>query len=680
MGYQGNTIPRHESVGVHSAMTMRVRLLLAGILVVFAIVGLRLAQIQVIDYPKYRSIAQKQYRAKVDLPAARGILFDRKGAMIASNTMLVSYAADPTLTEDNAKAIARRFSKLFGKPVSYYLEKLHSDSRFVWLERLANVSSLKKIDPEEMHGLVVRYEPKRIYHDLLAGQLVGATDVDNKGVAGVESKFEDDLRGTDGCVIFQRDGLGRARPSVDYPRVEPVNGSNITLTIDMEVQAIAEQELRKGVEQNSAEAGIAIVLRPGTGEILAMAQCPSVDPNNFKEYSLQQQRLRGVTDLFEPGSVFKIVTASAALENGLVTPERKFFAENGTYTVSVPNGKPRRIVDTHKEGWITVRQAMEVSSNIVMAKVSDLVGPERMYKMARDYGFGISTSVELPGEASGLLKKPVDWSATTLNTIAYGYEVGATPLQIATAYAAVANGGILMKPFIFSKETDQEGKIVRCQQPERIRRVVSAATAKTMTELFEGVVLRGTGKSAAIPGVRIAGKTGTSKKYVEGHYAQGSYTASFVGFFPVEDPQILCLVMMDNPRGGNYTGGLTSAPVFRAIAQRLMGSSDLFAPAPPDNNAIAKVNQRGDTSADEIADAAGPAEQTSDGLKAGVVPDVRGYSLRRAVNLLGTGRLVPVVNGSGVVVSQSPAGGSSAKPGMKVVLTCQAKAAAFGTN
>src|ERR1041385_2670869 len=220
MGYQGNTIPRHESVGVHSAMTMRVRLLLAGILVVFAIVGLRLAQIQVIDYPKYRSIAQKQYRAKVDLPAARGILFDRKGAMIASNTMLVSYAADPTLTEDNAKAIARRFSKLFGKPVSYYLEKLHSDSRFVWLERLANVSSLKKIDPEEMHGLVVRYEPKRIYHDLLAGQLVGATDVDNKGVAGVESKFEDDLRGSDGCVIFQRDGLGRAPPSVDHHRFE----------------------------------------------------------------------------------------------------------------------------------------------------------------------------------------------------------------------------------------------------------------------------------------------------------------------------------------------------------------------------------------------------------------------------------------------------------------------------
>ncbi len=680
MSNQGNTIPQQETPGMLRPITLRVRLLLGGILVLFAVVGARLAQIQVIDSQKYRSIAQKQYRAKVDLPAARGILFDRNGTMIASNTMLVSYAADPTLAEDNAKAIARRFSKLFGRPPGYYLGKLHSDSRFVWLERLANVGSLKKIELKEFDGLVVRYEPKRIYHDLLAGQLVGATDVDNKGIAGVESKFEDDLRGTDGCVIFQRDGLGRARPSVDYPRVEPVNGSNISLTLDMEVQAIAEQELRKGVEQNAAEAGIAIVLRPKTGEILAMAQCPSVDPNNFKCYSLPQQRLRAVTDLFEPGSVFKIVTASAALENGLVTPEKEFFAENGTYTVPVPNGKPRKIVDTHKEGWITVRQAMEVSSNIVMAKVSDLVGSERLYKMARDYGFGISTNVELPGEVSGLLKKPVDWSATTLNTIAYGYEVGATPLQIAAAYGAVANGGILMKPYIFWKETDQEGRIVRSQQPEQIRRVVSAATARTMTDLFEGVVLRGTGKSAAIPGVRIAGKTGTSKKYVEGHYAQGSYTASFVGFFPIEDPQILCLVMMDNPRGGNYTGGLTSAPVFRAIAQRLMTSSDLFAPAPAGNDVIVKNVVHGDSSGEEIADATRAEAQTADGVKAGFVPDVRGLSLRRAVNLLGTGRLVPVVNGSGVVVSQSPAGGSSAKPGMKVVLTCQAKAAAFVTN
>lgn len=680
MSHQENNIPRPGSASPMRPVTLRVRMLLAVVLAMFAVVGLRLAKIQVVDYQKYRSIAQRQYQAKVVLPAARGTLYDRNGETIASNTVLVSYAADPSRAAEDARAIARRFSKVFGKPAGYYLGKLRSDSRFVWLERLVNVNNLKKIDPHEFDGLVVRYEPKRLYHDLLAGQLIGSTDLDNKGIAGIESEFDEDLRGEDGCVIFQRDGRGRARPSVDYPRVEPVNGSNISLTIDMEVQAIAEQELKKGVEQTNADGGITVILRPGTGEILAMAQCPSVDPNNFKNFSLGEQRLRAVTDLFEPGSVFKIVTASAALENGLVTPEKQFYAENGTYIVPVVNGKSRTILDTHKEGWITFREAVEFSSNIVMAKVSDLIGSERLYKMARNYGFGIPTNVELPGEVNGVLKKPADWSATTLNTIAFGYEVGVTPLQIAAAYAAVANGGILMKPYIFRKETDEAGRDIRTEQPEQIRRVISAATARTLTAFFEGVVERGTAKPAAIPGVRIAGKTGTSKKFIEGHYEQGRYTASFVGYFPSDNPQILCLVMIDNPRGGTYTGGTVSAPVFRAIAQRLIPTSELFAPPSPTNEVIVKNAQGKEGAGDDLANQAELAVPARDSASAATIPDVRGFSLRRAVNLLGAGRLVPVVNGSGVVISQSPPAGSSARPGMKVVLTCQAKSAAFINN
>jgi cell division protein FtsI (penicillin-binding protein 3) len=676
MNYQENNVQHAGAAGPLRPVTMRMRTLLVVMLALFALVALRLAQIQVIDYQKYRGIAQKQYQAKVDLPAERGILFDRNGTMIASNTTLVSYAADPKLAAEDARAIARKFSRLFGKPASYYLGKLRSECRFVWLERLVGTNSLKKIDPHEFDGLVVRNEPKRLYHDQLGGQLIGSTDLDNKGIAGIESKFDEELRGENGCVIFQRDGLGRARPSVDFPRVEPVHGSNISLTIDMGVQAIAEQELRKGVEQNDAEGGIVIILRPRTGEILAMAQCPAVDPNNFKNYSVQAQRLRAVADVFEPGSVFKIVTASAALESGLVTPDKQFYGENGTYIVPVQNGRTRKILDTHKEGWITFREAIEFSSNIVMAKVSDLIGSERLYKMARDYGFGIKTNVELPGEVNGVLKKPVDWSATTLNTIAFGYEVGVTPLQIAAAYAAVANGGILMKPYIFSKETGQTGELIRSEQPQQIRRVISAATAQTLTEFFEGVVERGTGKPAAIPGLKIAGKTGTSKKYVEGRYEQGSYTASFVGYFPSDDPRVVCLVMMDNPRGGNYTGGTTSAPVFRAIAQRLITTSEMFAPAVPDNQFMVKSASRLD--GDGLT--AHPAIPACDSATTGIVPDVRGFSLRRAVNLLGTGKLVPVVSGSGIVVSQSPPGGCSARPGMKVILTCQARPAAFITN
>jgi cell division protein FtsI (penicillin-binding protein 3) len=678
MNHQENNIVRQRDSSPTGSTSARVRLLLTVILASFAVVAVRLAQVQVVQYQKYRQLAQKQYQATVPLPAARGTLYDRNGSIIASNSVFVSYAADPTVAVEDARLIANKFSKVFGKPSAEYLHKLRSESRFVWLERVVDVGNMKKIDPKQFSGLVVRSEPKRLYHDQVAGQLIGSTDLDNKGIAGIEAEFDNELRGADGYVVFQRDGLGHARPSVDYPRVEPVNGSDIFLTIDMQMQSIAEQELKKGIEQCNADAGIAIILRPKTGEILALAQCPNVDPNNFRSSSPQAQRLRAVTDMFEPGSIFKIVTASSALESGLVAPETPFYAENGTYVVPVVNGKTRTITDTHKEGWISFREAIEYSSNIVMAKISNIIGSERLYTMARDYGFGIATNLELPGEVSGVLKKPSDWSATTLNTIAFGYEVGVTPIQIAAAYGAVANGGILMKPYLFVKEQDQSGKVVRSGHPQQIRRVISAASARTMTDFFEGVVERGTGKSAALPGMKIAGKTGTSRKYTEGHYEKSSYTASFVGFFPSDDPQIVCLVMMDNPRGGSYTGGLTSAPVFRAIAQRLIVTSDLFAPPARAEDASAKNGSLTDTEDGSIAARTG--KDAPDSAATGVVPDVKGCSLRRAVNLLSMGKFLPVVNGSGTVVSQSPAAGSIARPGMRVVLTCQARPAGLQVN
>ena len=678
MSHQENNIVRQRDSSPAGSTTARVRLLLAVILASFAVVAVRLAQVQVVQYQKYRQLAQRQYQAKVPLPAARGNLYDRDGSAIASNSVFVSYAADPKVAVEDARLIAKQFSKVFGKPPGEYLQKLRSDTRFVWLERIVDVSYQKKIDLKDLSGIVVRYEPKRLYHDQVAGQLIGSTDLDNKGIAGIESEFDNELRGADGYVVFQRDGLGRARPSVDYPRVEPVNGSDIFLTIDMQMQAIAEQELKKGIELCNADAGIAIILRPRTGEILALAQCPNLDPNNFRNCSPQAQRLRAVTDMFEPGSIFKIVTASSALESGLVTPESPFYAENGTYVVPVVNGKTRTITDTHKEGWISFREAIEYSSNIVMAKISNIIGSERLYTMARDYGFGIATNLELPGEVSGVLKKPSEWSATTLNTIAFGYEVGVTPIQIAAAYAAVANGGILMKPYLFLKEQDQTGQVVRSGHSQQIRRVISAASARTMTDFFEGVVEHGTGKSAALPGLKIAGKTGTSKKYNEGHYEKSSYTASFVGFFPSDDPQIVCLVMMDNPRGGSYTGGLTSAPVFRAIAQRLIATSDIFAPPARSEDTNTKNASLTDTEAGALATRVG--KDLPDTAATGVVPDVKGCSLRRAVNLLSMGKFLPVVNGSGTVVSQSPPAGSIARPGMRVILTCQSRSAALLDN
>ena len=652
----------------------RLLILKFGFFAFFLLVGLRLLDIQVFHAAEYKEIAEKQYKSTIDLPSTRGSILDRNGSVIASNSRFVSFAADPQMTSDDASAIARSFSKIFGKPKKFYLDKLNEDSRFVWLERQVDVETLKKLDLKDLPGVFVHYEPKRLYHyDHLAGQLLGSTDIDNNGVAGIELQFNKQLRGVDGYVVFQRDGKGRARPVVDYPKVEPQNGHSIYLTIDLGIQSMVEEELMKGIGTSKAESGIAIVLDPHTGAIRALAQYPSVNPNAMTTADMKNEKIRAVSDIFEPGSVFKIVTASAALEENLVKPDQKFYAEEGKYIVQIGNGKTRTISDTHEYGWITFKDAMALSSNIVMAKVSDILGSERLYRRARDYGFGMATGIELPGEVNGSLAKPFEWSATSLNTIAYGYEVGVTPIQIAQAYATVANGGVMMKPYILDKEVDGNGLIVSQMKPETIRRVVSAATAKTLTEFFVGVVESGTAKGIKMANLKIAGKTGTSKKYGDGHYEEGNYTASFAGFFPADDPKLVCVVMMDNPRGGSYYGGTTSAPVFKAIAERIMNTTEEIS---PQDNVFAgnSTPTQIEPVIKRIAYIQKKAAVANTDSTAFSVPDVTGMSARKAVSFLTGEKFEPTVNGSGVVVSQEPHAGSPAAIGMKIVLVCQPKA------
>jgi cell division protein FtsI (penicillin-binding protein 3) len=656
------TLPAYD-IGDFQEKKSRLRLMQILLFIFFGIVALRLIQIQILESPRYKEIAQKQYQAKFVLPAARGILYDRKGNILASNSQFVSFAADPKIAVEDADDISKIFSKTFGKPKSHYLQELKSDSRFVWLERMVDIKYLKEIDVKKMTGIVARYETKRIYYnDYLAGQLIGAANIDNTGISGIEQQYDNELKGIDGYVVFQRDGLRRARPSVDYPRVEPRDGNNIYLTVDMQLQAIAEKELKKGVEENKVDRGLVIMMQPHTGEILAIAQYPNVDPNNFGKYEMEDRRLRAFTDMFEPGSVFKIVTASAAIKHNLVKPERKFNAEKGSYKVYIgSNKKPRVITDAHKAEILTFQEAMEMSSNIVMAKISDIIGAERFYKMARDYGFGIATNIDYPGELNGVLKKPINWSATSLNTMAYGYEVGVTPLQIVCAYAAIANDGVLMKPLLFKKEVDASGMIVRESTPQKIRNVISHSTCETLNQFLEGVVERGTATQAKVKGVRIAGKTGTSKKLIDGKYTTEDYIASFVGFFPVEDPQIVCLVMMDKPKGTSYYGGTVSAPVFRGIAEQVIATTDITSRLAP-----AMASADSETVSSEMGK--NESRQASD-----LVPDVRGLSLRKAIETLKTQGLIPIVNGSGIVSTQTPSAGIKKKRGMPITLICQQK-------
>lgn len=691
---------------------MRMLTIKVIMLLLFVVVALRLVHIQVIDAARYQEIAKRQYESKVVLPAERGSIYDRNGKILVSNTMFVSFAADPLIVGSNADDVADRFSHVFGDSRSSYLAKLtDSNRRFVWLKRRVKPDIAKRLHVEDLEGVIQLNEPKRMYHyETVAGQLLGFTDIDNRGLSGVELEFDEALKGTDGYVVMQRDGLGRRRPSVDYPRVEPVNGNSVVLAIDLEYQSIAESELRKGVERNKAASGLVVMLEPSTGAVLAMANYPGIDPNSIEGVDPVLLKNRAITDMFEPGSVFKIVAASAAIENSLVKLDQKFFAENGIYVVKYPGGRTRKINDTHPYGMLTFQEAIEHSSNIVVAKVSNLLGDELLYTTARNYGFGIATGVELPGEVSGEMKKPDQWSGATLNSMAIGYEVGVTPLQIVAAYAAVANNGVLMRPFVVKEELNEHGEMISETHPQQIRRVIRKRTAQLLTRIFEGVVERGTGVSAREDNVAVAGKTGTSRKFVDGKYEVGNYTASFVGYLPADNPKVVCLVMLDHPREGGYTGGLASAPIFKSIAEKIVASSswgqksdhlvtaERQPVAMPDVAGLAvevaasvlsgsgfEVQRFGDGKV-VVRQSPGPGTRIfpgtavrilTSGREASVpggfarVPDVRQMSIRRAINRLTIDSLDIRVAGSGIVVSQSPAAGEQVKVGTRVLLKCQ---------
>ncbi len=352
----------------------------------FLAVAARLVTIQIIESPKYRKIAQKQYEAKFVLPATRGKVYDREGNALVTNTMYQSFSADPRFIGDDAPKVADEFSRVFGKPASAYLDKLRSQRGFVWLERGVKPEAAKRIKLYD--GIVEMNEPKRVYqYDYLAGTVLGYTDLDNSGISGLELSLNKELKGRNGSVVLQRDGLGRTRPSADFPRVDPVDGDDVTLTLSLRYQAIAEEELRRGVAANKAEGGLVVMMNPKTGEILAIAVCPGINPNDISEHDIDKSRDRAVTDMFEPGSVFKVVTASAAYEGKFVSPESKFNAEHGALQVTINDRPVRWIRDTHPYDVLTFQEAMMYSSNIVMAKVGKMIGPERFYRQARDFGF-----------------------------------------------------------------------------------------------------------------------------------------------------------------------------------------------------------------------------------------------------------------------------------------------------
>lgn len=545
------------------------QLVFAFILLGLILSIIRLFNIQVLNSEKYVNLAKRQHESKIDLRAERGNILDRNGNLLATTFSSLSVAVDPTLLENKDK-ICDIIAKNLDISKSKLLNKIRkSNGSFVWLVRGELPNRLSELRGIKDKGLILIEEPKRNFpYRKTASQIVGFTNIDNKGISGIELGWDSLLIGRSGFMLMYRDGLGRLRPSPELPFIEPIHGNSIELTIDVELQQIVEYELAKGIERTLAEAATVIAIKPQTGEILAMASYPFFDPYNITKQSSAGMRLRGITDVYEPGSTFKMITAAAALEEKLVSEDEIFDGHNGV--LSIRGGVIR---DVHAMGKVDFRTAMVNSSNIILSEVANRLPSNKLYSYIRNFGFGLKTEIDLPGEVSGKLPKPENFHANTKRYLGHGYGLSVNALQLVNSYAAVANGGKLMKPFLVKKVYNSNGDILHENKPQQIRQVISESTCIKLTDLLVSVVDSGSGKAARIDGLRIAGKTGTSQQLVDGRYSKSDYHASFAGFLPAENPKIALVVIVDRPRRSIY-GGYNAAPIFRNISARWMSAND----------------------------------------------------------------------------------------------------------
>lgn len=508
------------------------------------------------------SIAKKQHNQLVELAPRRGTIYDSNLRAQAFNLSLDSLFASPnSMKAKDKEIITDKLISILGVDRAYLKDRLGRKKSFIWLARKLTPDKSEAIKKLKLNGLGFIKETKRIYpNSYLASHIIGFSGMDNIGLEGVERDFDKYLKGTPGWAIFLRDARQK-KLDVGEKMVLPIDGQDLVLTIDEVIQYIAERELDKAFKNFHAKGASIVVMDPHTGRILAMASRPTYDLNDATSASKDAMRNRVICDLFEPGSVFKIVTASAALEEKKVTEEDKFYCENGAYAVG------GRVLHDHRpHGTLTFRQVIEESSNIGTVKVAMLLGPQVLYRYVKAFGFGSKLGIDLSGEISGMISPPRLWSKTTITSVPMGQEVGVTALQLASAISVIANGGQLMKPYIIDSVRDNQGQVIKQNKPVLIRKVISIDTAMRIKKILTGVIEEGTGKLAKVEGFSAAGKTGTAQKLEpNGAYSHNKFIASFIGFAPAEDPIITVVVTVDEPHP-YYFGGVVAAPVFQKVA------------------------------------------------------------------------------------------------------------------
>ena len=629
----------------------RVRMRFVALLfaVFFVAVSGRAFYLQVLNNDRLVKLAEKQHQRIVALTPGRGAIYDRNNAPFAVSIEMDSCYAETRNIEDMKKTAAT-LAPLLGYFPPDLEAKLKGARNFVWLSRRMAPEQAKKVKELKLEGIGFVKESKRFYpNSQVAAHVIGFTGMDPGGLEGVEKRYDATILGNTGYLVTERDALGRdIALKKGSEGKSGSKGNNVVLTLDKNVQYIAEKELALAVEKNGAKNGIAIVMEPDTGRVLAMANYPTFNPNSFAQYDASSLRNRAIADSFEPGSTFKIFLIASALEAGVVRPGDYFDCENGSYRMY-----GRTIHDTHKYGSLSVPEILKYSSNIGSAKIGSRLGSERLYAALNNFGFGEKSNIDLPGEASGMLRQQAKWYGIDLATISFGQGVTATPLQIAAAVSAVANGGNLMKPYLVDRITDDNGAVLQQFQPQVRRRVISAQTARSVSRMLEGVVTEGgTGTGAMVDGYRVAGKTGTAQKAEGRGYSADKRTASFVGFVPADRPRLTILVVVDEPKTSSY-GGVVAAPAFSAIAQQTL----CYLNVPPDKGARKKTEpapEKGAPKDEQVVVEGGSVE----GGEAGSMPNFQGMSMRQVLKVMEQRGLNVKLQGSGRAVQQNPAAGS----------------------
>ena len=650
------------------------------------IVIARLVHLQFSQHETLADRARQQQQNAIETTGQRGELLDRQERQLARSVQTVSLFLDPfgldvPALECTASELSSSLGLNYADLLKDFRDAKAANKRFVWIARRLDADQAGKITALGLPGLGSQLEPKRYYpNGQLAAHVLGYVGVDGKGLGGVEQFYNAKISGEPGQLFLERDATGK---SYESHEIASKPGQTVVLTIDQTIQYQAEQALNAAIERSHAKSGTVIVLDPKSGEILALANAPSFDPNNVAATKAETRSNWALQNIYEPGSTFKVVAFSAALENHLVKPDDRIDCQMGAITVA-----GRLVHDHHPFGSLTISEALEKSSNVAAIKLGLRVGDPTMYEYIKRYGFGSKTGIELPGETVGIVRKVERWQASSIGSIAIGQEVGVTPVQMVAAFGALANDGVRIAPHLIREVRNAEGAVVYRAQPEQ-HRVISAQTATALRGMLEGVTLTGTAKKAQLDGYSAAGKTGTAQKIDPRTkaYSSTKFVGSFVGFAPVSNPQVAIIVVIDEPAGA-YHGGDVAAPIFREVAEQILpglgvmpdietkSAPQLVAQVPDDPEKAAKLREEQEK-AEQERQATLPTVDSNGGRSGEVVyavatkramlmPDLRGRSVRDVARTCAQLGLQVEARGEGKVFKQSPAAGSEVSSGQTI--------------